>query len=70
MQYKLSSEETWSENVPKASAQGTYIVMYQVTGDQNHTSIEASDETKIEVTIAASNITNATHSYHTDWKRL
>ena len=60
MQYKLSSEETWSENVPKASAQGTYTVMYQVAGDQNHTSIEASDETKIEVTIAASNITNAT----------
>ena len=60
MQYKLSTDETWSTNVPKASAQGTYIVMYQVAGDQNHTSIEASDETKIEVTIAASNITNAT----------
>lgn len=41
LQYKLSNEEIWSTNVPKAKDSGKYIVEYKITGDQNHLDCEA-----------------------------
>lgn len=55
LQYKLSTDESWSANIPKATNQGTYTVSYKVVGDDNHTDSNPAD---VEVTIAAKTMTS------------
>ena len=48
VQYKLGDGD-WSENIPTATAVGTYTVYYKVVGDENHNDIaEASVTATIE----------------------
>ena len=48
MQYKLSAETEWSDNIPTATNAGTYTVEYKVVPDGNH---NAADGGSVEVTI-------------------
>ena len=48
MQYKLSAETEWSDNIPTATNAGTYTVEYKVVPDDNH---NAADGGSVEVTI-------------------
>ena len=49
MQYKLSAETEWSDNIPTATNAGTYTVEYKVVPDDNHNAAEGGS---VEVTIA------------------
>ena len=49
MQYKLSAETEWSENIPTATNAGTYTVEYKIVPDDNHNAAEGGS---VEVTIA------------------
>ena len=49
MQYKLSTETEWSDNIPTATNAGTYTVEYKVVPDDNHNAAEGGS---VEVTIA------------------
>ncbi len=49
MQYKLSAETEWSDNIPTATNAGAYTVEYKVVPDGNH---NAADGGSVEVTIA------------------
>ena len=48
MQYKLSAETEWSDNIPTATNAGTYTVEYKVVPDDNH---NAADGGEVKVTI-------------------
>ena len=48
MQYKLSTETEWSDNIPTATNAGTYTVEYKVVPDDNHNAAEGGS---VEVTI-------------------
>ena len=54
IKYSTTSADTedFSETIPQSTDAGTYNVWYKVEGDAAHTDIAASDENKIEVTIA------------------
>ena len=58
MQYKLSTETTWSTNIPTATNQGTYTVNYRVVGDINHYDSEIGEVT-ITINRAAAIVTKA-----------
>ena len=58
MQYKLSTETTWSTNIPTATNQGTYTVNYRVVGDINHFDSEIGEVT-ITINRAAAIVTKA-----------
>ena len=49
MQYKLSAETEWSDNIPTATNAGTYTVEYKTVPDDNHNTVEGGS---VEVTIA------------------
>ena len=49
MQYKLSTETEWSDNIPTATNAGTYTVEYKIVPDDNHNAAEGGS---VEVTIA------------------
>ena len=49
MQYKLSTETEWSDNIPTATNAGDYTVEYRVVADDNHNAAEGGT---VEVTIA------------------
>ena len=49
MQYSLTSDGTYSDNLPTATNAGTYTVWYKVVGDNSHNNIE---KQWIKVTIA------------------
>ena len=49
MQYKLSAETEWSDNIPTATNAGTYTVEYKIVPDGNHNAAEGGS---VEVTIA------------------
>ena len=49
MQYKLSAETEWSDNIPTATNAGTYTVEYKIVPDDNHNAAEGGS---VEVTIA------------------
>ena len=49
MQYKLSAETEWSDNIPTATNAGTYTIEYKVVPDGNHNAAEGGS---VEVTIA------------------
>ncbi len=49
MQYKLSTETEWSDNIPTATNAGTYTVEYKIVPDGNHNAAEGGS---VEVTIA------------------
>ena len=48
MQYKLSAETEWSDNIPTATNAGTYTVEYKIVPDDNHNAAEGGS---VEVTI-------------------
>ena len=48
MQYKLSAETEWSDNIPTATNAGAYTVEYKVVPDDNHNAAEGGS---VEVTI-------------------
>ena len=49
MQYKLSAETEWSDNIPTATNAGAYTVEYKIVPDDNHNAAEGGS---VEVTIA------------------
>ena len=49
MQYKLSTETEWSDNIPTATNAGAYTVEYKIVPDDNHNAAEGGS---VEVTIA------------------
>ena len=49
MQYKLSAETEWSDNIPTATNAGTYTIEYKIVPDDNHNAAEGGS---VEVTIA------------------
>ena len=54
MQYKLSTETEWSDNIPTATNAGTYTVEYKVVPDDNHNAAEGGE---VEVAIAKADVT-------------
>ena len=56
MQYKLSTETEWSDNIPTATNAGTYTVEYKVVPDDNHNAAEGGE---VKVTIAKADVTVA-----------
>ena len=54
MQYKLSAETEWSDNIPTATNAGTYTVEYKVVPDGNHNAAEGGS---VEVTIDKIDVT-------------
>ena len=56
VQYKLSTETTWSTSIPKRMDKGTYMVDYQLIGDANHSDIAPAS---VQVTISPKTISNA-----------
>ena len=54
MQYKLSAETEWSENIPTATNAGTYTVEYKIVPDDNHNAAEGGE---VKVTIAKADVT-------------
>ena len=54
MQYKLSAETEWSDNIPTATNAGTYTVEYKVVPDDNHNAAEGGE---VEVAIAKADVT-------------
>ena len=55
MQYRLGTNQVWSDNVPEVTNAGTYQVYWQVAGDGNHSTY--TPQSPIEVTIAKANPT-------------
>ena len=53
MQYKLGSDGTWSDDIPKAADAGEYTVYYKAKGDSSHSDSEVESVT---VTIAPMDI--------------
>ena len=56
IQYKLSAETEWSDNIPTATNAGTYTVEYKVVPDDNHNAAEGGE---VKVTIAKADVTVA-----------
>ena len=54
MQYKLSAETEWSDNIPTATNADTYTVEYKVVPDDNHNAAEGGE---VKVTIAKADVT-------------
>ena len=54
MQYKLSAETEWSDNIPTATNAGTYTVEYKIVPDDNHNAAEGGE---VKVTIAKADVT-------------
>ena len=54
MQYKLSAETEWSDNIPTATNAGTYTVEYKIVPDGNHNAAEGGE---VKVTIAKADVT-------------
>ena len=50
MQYRLGTNQVWSDNVPEVTNAGTYQVYWQVAGDANHSTYTALEP--VVVTIA------------------
>ena len=54
MQYKLSTETEWSDNIPTATNAGAYTVEYKIVPDDNHNAAEGGE---VKVTIAKADVT-------------
>ena len=54
MQYKLSAETEWSDNIPTATNAGAYTVEYKIVPDDNHNAAEGGE---VKVTIAKADVT-------------
>ena len=50
MQYRLATNQAWSNSIPTATNAGTYQVYWQLAGDKNHSTYTAPEP--VEVTIA------------------
>lgn len=55
MQYRLGTNQVWSDNVPEVTNAGTYQVYWQVAGDANHSTYTPQEP--VVVTIAKANPT-------------
>ncbi len=60
LQYKLGTDSTWSEELPKAKNAGTFTVYYKVVGNDDYADVS---EASIPVTIEKKNVTVKPKSY-------